>query len=405
MLQSFQGIPEVFPKVEEFSYRGEWSGREGGEGQDALRALSAWQATLRSLSLDIAGSAAIQLNAPTLGDFCALEHVRLHLHASRKHLSSLGSLINVRQLVFWGTDENTSDADLANKAYQILDFSRCGQLKVLAFRSMAFCHPEEQDHEGCMALSLPPSLEEMVVVNDIDPLSGLTPRLRRHVSACPLRLSEYGRVPNQYSWQHRLLMPIRTETQVPETLLWEVDASFRRLEKEEIEAARSTHLQMLTEEANAHCSRQIALLTALGLKPSSDAPFYKGEKVWYISCISILESPVLRRCLVRRVSPAPRDSDDEFAYDNAYLTYLLECRDRLDRGTAPIQIEADPRFIFRARPAILKAPALRIQVGSKDCRYLSAMAALQSSQRERDVPCVIAGMRHVESGVGGRSFS
>ena len=49
-LQSFDGITAVFPKVTEFSYRGEWSGR-GRQG--VLRSLRAWRPTLRSLRIEI----------------------------------------------------------------------------------------------------------------------------------------------------------------------------------------------------------------------------------------------------------------------------------------------------------------------------------------------------------------
>ena len=201
-----------------------------------------------------------------------------------------------------------------------------------------------------MALSVPPSLEELVVVNDIDPLSGLTPRLRRDASLGALRLVEYA--PNSFGcWQQcRGSTPIYAETE-PRSLLWEVDPVFRVQTPEEIEATRLTRLQMLAEQANEYRSRQVVLLATLGLKPSPDAPFSRGEKVWYVS---IFGCPRLRRCLIRRVPPAPRRNDDEFAYANVYLTYLLECRQACrGRRSASIHIEADPQCIFRARPTLL----------------------------------------------------
>ncbi|CAE7251101.1 unnamed protein product, partial [Symbiodinium necroappetens] len=346
-LQSFDGITAVFPKVTEFSYRGEWSGR-GRQG--VLRSLRAWRPTLRSLRIEIlpgeSSSGALNLGSIELRNFSVLEDVRLHLPAaSRRHLAALSNLTGLRQLIFWGTDEITSDRDLKNKAYGTLDFSGCQLLKLLAFRSMAFCLPDEQDHHGCMALALPSSLEELVIVNDMDALSGLTPRLRRDILGQPFRLAEYAPEKNLSYEDRQAFKLICTATQTPRRVLWEVDASFTLQSAEEMEAARECRLQMLADQATEHHRKQIELLAMLGLKPSRDAPFHEGEMVWYIS---ILGHPLLRRCCVRRVAPTPRDGNDEFAYDNIYLTYLLVSPD--GEEAAPTEIEADPMFIFRSQP-------------------------------------------------------
>ncbi|CAE7230522.1 unnamed protein product, partial [Symbiodinium pilosum] len=242
-LQSFKGVTEIFPHVQELSFRGEWACRGG---KDALRDLMSWQASLRSLTFDIVAGT-MRLHSSSLERFKALEEVRLHLHASRRDLVALGGLVNLRQLVFWGTDENTTDADLVNKAFGVLDLSSCRRLRVLAFRSMSFCHPEEQDHQGCMALAFPSSLEEMVVVNDIDPLSGLTPKLRHHIRGRPIHLAEYARSHASCHGQERFKL-ICTETQMPGTPLWELDSAFCRQTPEEIEERRLSHLQLLNAQ-------------------------------------------------------------------------------------------------------------------------------------------------------------
>ena len=303
--------------------------------------------------------------------FSVLEDVRLHLPAaSRRHLAALSNLTGLRQLIFWGTDEITSDRDLKNKAYGTLDFSGCQLLKLLAFRSMAFCLPDEQDHHGCMALALPSSLEELVIVNDMDALSGLTPRLRRDILGQPFRLAEYAPEKNLSYEDRQAFKLICTATQTPRRVLWEVDASFTLQSAEEMEAARECRLQMMADQATEHHRKQIELLAMLGLKPSRDAPFHEGEMVWYIS---ILGHPLLRRCCVRRVAPTPRDGNDEFAYDNIYLTYLLVSPD--GEEAAPTEIEADPMFIFRSQPTPSTFPGLQaimstclVQAGGNDRR-------------------------------------
>ena len=242
-MQSFDGITAVFPKVAEFSYRGEWSGR--GRQGDALRSLRAWRSTLRSLTFEILpgerSSGALHLGSSlALRGFSALEDLRLQLPAaSRRHLAALSNLTGLRQLIFWGTDEITSDRDLVDKAYRTLDFSGCRLLRLLAFRSMAFCLPDEQDHHGCMALALPSSLEELVVVNDMDALSGLTPRLRRYILGQPYRLAEYAPGSNFRIEDRQAPKQISTATQTPRRVLWEVDATFTLQTPQEMEAARS----------------------------------------------------------------------------------------------------------------------------------------------------------------------
>jgi len=235
---------------------------------------------------------------------------------------------------------------------------------------MAFCLPDEQDHHGCMALALPSSLEELVVVNDMDALSGLTPRLRRYILGQPYRLAEYAPGSNFRIEDRQAPKQISTATQTPRRVLWEVDATFTLQTPQEMEAARSCRLQMLADQATEHHRKQIGLLAMLGLKPSSDAPFHEGEMVWYIS---ILGHPLLRRCSVRRVAPTPRDGNDEFAYDNIYLTYLLVSRDGDE--AAPTEIEADPMFIFRTQPTPSMFPGLQalmstclLQAGGNVCR-------------------------------------
>merc|ERR1712137_1502098 len=97
----------------------------------------------------------------------------------------------------------------------------------------------------CMALQLPPSLEELVIVNDEGPLGGLSTRLRQQIltEMRSVILVEYAPNDPRWKWPSIHFERISIKARSNSIVLWEVPICFQTRSPQEMEAARTSELQ------------------------------------------------------------------------------------------------------------------------------------------------------------------
>eukprot|EP00927_Polykrikos_kofoidii_P077864 TRINITY_DN74768_c0_g1_i1.p1 TRINITY_DN74768_c0_g1~~TRINITY_DN74768_c0_g1_i1.p1 ORF type:complete len:734 (-),score=91.41 TRINITY_DN74768_c0_g1_i1:135-2336(-) len=320
-IASFVGISVLFPHVEEFYY----TGGDGEPGAQAdLRGIAQWHASLRVLELRLcSGIECMPIHGPRLlAPLVHLEELRLEYFRSTtsKDIDALCELPALKRLIFWG-EFDADDAECT------LDLSACKSLQLVAFRSLSFCLQQERRITKAIALKLPIALKELVVVNDMGPLAGMTPKLRQtlaaeHTAALFVEYAPYDG--SRWPWRLSSSEETSIRTKSDNTFLWDVPGRFKSWSANEMDAFRKAEIVERVRRVEDQTREMLDRFRVIGVSPSTDGPFQAGDGVWILDDMYATK-PVRRQAVVQR-APATvcSDSDDDLAFEKrASMTYIV----------------------------------------------------------------------------------